>query len=95
MVRWDLRCPVNDLSILKGPLLFSPPHTALSSSHSISLIVKATLSEGLWTPNATRLSSAFSGVWPSQACSVAFSGLVPYLGVREFLGILVDRKPQE
>ena len=47
------------------------------------------------SPNATGLSSASFGAWPLQVCSVAFSGLIPYLGIRELLGILMDRMAQE
>lgn len=47
------------------------------------------------SPNATGLSLAYFGTWPLHVCSVAFSGLIPYLGIRELLGVLMDHTVQE
>ena len=46
-------------------------------------------------PSAPGLSLAYFGTWPLHVCSVAFSGLIPYLGIRELLGVLMDQTVQE
>ena len=82
-------------NILEG-LFYSP----LPTQPSLAAILFPQFSrlpsqEERGSPNATGLSLAYFGTWPLHVCSVAFSGLIPYLGIRELLGVLMDHMVQE
>lgn len=79
---------------LLGGLLPLPPRTDLEPFYFLSA-QGCPVRRNVGPPNAASLSPASWGSRPLRVWSVAFSSLIPYLGIREFLVSLMDHRSQE